>query len=198
MGNYLQSRVVGAYTTVFSMAVDGNNDILVSGQFGNQTDLGGGTIAGPGPNVITDGFLAKYSGALDGNGNTSLAWKWQTLIRGTTGTTSFSAASVAIDNQNNILMTGGCGGDRTFGSITLQNTSNFLAKYSTSGGCLWATQFAGSVYGSIAGPRWIVADSVGNPIITGAFAGTVGFGSHSMTSVGDNDVFLVNYNPNSP
>ncbi|MEM9024125.1 MAG: SprB repeat-containing protein, partial [Bacteroidota bacterium] len=61
------------------------------------------------------------------------------------------------------------------------------------GGWQWAASAGGS---SDADAAWqVVVDAAGNSFVTGAFSGTVNFGTATITAAGGTDVFLAKYNP---
>ena len=59
---------------------------------------------------------------------------------------------------------------------------------------IWSGSFAGSFQG-VPGDA-VAVDSAGNSIITGFFQGLIDFGSGSLSSAGDNDIFLAKFNSN--
>lgn len=140
-----------------SITVDPNGFIYVAGFFEADTVIFG-------QNVLTNIgasksiFIVKY----DSNGNAI----WATSIRGFTIGTSLSISS---DNNGDVYVTGYFTNEILFDSITLTsptitNADLFIAKYSSSGNCLWAHSFTGS---SEDYPLSIANDIDDNVVITG-------------------------------
>src|SRR5436309_2944735 len=157
------------------MAVDSTGDMVVEGTFRSQIDLGHGVVSGT--SYDSDSFVVKYSGA-------DLSWKWQALIL---GNGSAPASSLAIDGQNNVIITGSFYGSEHFGAQTLTNQSpqdGFVAKYSSAGAFNWAQQIASTLYTGYAVGQSVAVGSSGQPVVTGCFKGTATIGNQSLTSAG--------------
>ncbi len=99
--------------------------------------------------------------------------------------------SIAVDETGNIYTTGHFVGMARFGDITLTSAGQrdiFVIKQDSSGNVLWAQSFGGSnvddVYDGIS------VDAGGNVYTTGFFQGTANFGDFTLTSVGDEDIFV--------
>lgn len=87
-------------------------------------------------------------------------------------------------------MTGRFEGTATFGPYILESSGNsdiFLAKLGPDGNWLWAIKAGGAEndWG-----RAVGLDSAGNPWLSGAFSGNVGFGPYILSSSGLKDVFV--------
>lgn len=115
------------------------------------------------------------------------------------GTNSDNGRSVAIDNSGNVYATGYYNSASiTFGTTTFNNTGSYdiyLVKYDPNGNVLWARTAVGSSYNY----AYSVATDcgVGHVIITGAFGGTITFGSTTLTNTsGSADVFIAEYDAN--
>ena len=104
------------------------------------------------------------------------------------GTSSVDWANgVATDSSGNVYVAGD-----TFGGLDGTNAGSwdlFVVKYNSSGTKQWTKQFGTSTSDSANG---VATDSSGNVFVTG----TTGGGLDNNTSAGDNDVFLVKYDPN--
>src|SRR5438034_7005820 len=104
------------------------------------------------------------------------------------------ANAVAVDGGGNVLVTGYHSGPVKFGGGSLSSinggTDVFVAKYSSSGGYVWARSYGGS---SIDMPKAIAVDGSGNAVVIGYFQGTANYGGGSWTSVGGNDIFIAKY-----
>jgi hypothetical protein len=134
-----------------------------------------------GPTV--DVFLAKYSPS------GSPAWS-----RSIGGNASDSAKAVAVDSSGNVAVTGSqasSSADYGAGLLPSRGGSDiFVAKYSSSGGYLWAKTLGSTGSDSGAG---VATDGGGNVFVTGYFDLSVDFGVGSLTSAGSKDAFLVKY-----
>lgn len=104
--------------------------------------------------------------------------------------------SITIDENLSLYATGHFIQNASFGDITLTSTGNnpeiYLAKYDTSGNCLWAKGIYGSLYKSC---FEVGTDQNGDIYITGMYDGTVLFDDISLTTSGYFDIFLAKYNP---
>lgn len=101
---------------------------------------------------------------------------------------------VAADTGGNVLLTGFFAGTVDFGGVSLTSAGawdTFVAKFNASGNHIWSKRFGDA---SAQAGRSLVADAFGNVIAAGVFAGTVNFGGGSLTSAGQNDIFLVKLN----
>jgi hypothetical protein len=182
-GEPLWARTGGGYSTdeAMGVAVDDSGDIVVAGSFWSVAQFGTVQLTSAG---ITDIFVAKYTATGD------LVW----AVRAG-GSGSESVFGVAVDGDGGILVTGYFQGTTTIGTTTFvsQGVQDlFVAKFDTSGNSLWAR--------AAGGPEWdyaygIAIDGTGNTYITGTFAGTAQFGASTLTSAGQNDVFVAKYDP---
>lgn len=191
---------------VAGVEIDNANNIYVLGSFYDSVDYsiapGWQTmVAQPG---LADLLFAKYSS----NGN--LIWAKQLG-----GTSSDAATDIAIDNNNNIYLTGtffgtadydpGPGFDTltyiTAGPCSFQTPCTpdiFIAKYDTAGNHIWARQ-AGGINND--NPKNLVCDTHGNIFLSGTFVFNITFGiggpvTDTLTSIGTNDAFVAKYLPN--
>lgn len=112
--------------------------------------------------------------------------------------------AIAVDSQNNILVTGYISGSATFGNVTL-NTAGikfldmdlFVLKLDPSGNVLWVRQGARQAQPCVALGRAIGADAQGNVFVGGGFSATADFGRIRLTSRAGNapDGFLTKWSP---
>src|SRR5439155_6570795 len=104
------------------------------------------------------------------------------------------ANAVAVDGSGNVLVTGYYSGTVNFGGGSLSSTNGgtdiFVAKYSSSGGYLWAKSYGGT---GIDMAKAIAVDGSGNAVVTGYYQGTANYGGGSWTSAGGNDIFVAKY-----
>jgi hypothetical protein len=183
-GNCIWARQAGGnnFDYGFGIAVDGGGNSLVTGYFSGTAMFGGIQLIS---NGLKDIFIAKY----DTNGN--CLWAKQSG-----GTEDDIAYGIATDEDGNSFITGGFRNSLSFGTIRLVSYGSddiFIAKYDPNGNCLWAKQ-AGDTCGDIG--YSIAVDGNGNSYITGEFQRDGLFGTHSITSIGDYDIFTAKYDPN--
>ncbi len=113
---------------------------------------------------------------------------------------------VSFDNYNNVFIAGWMNGTATFGTIARTANSStadvFLAKFNNNlTTCAWALNFGGT--GSTANNicAGLSVDQENNPIITGQLYGTnanvnpLGTTALNLSSVGNNDCFVIKYKP---
>src|SRR5204862_1971023 len=142
------------------------------------------TPAGSGPTV--DGFVAEYS-----------ASGTPVFARGFGGDNSDSAESVAADSTGNVVVTGyqtSTSADYGGGQLSTRGGRDiFVAKYSPSGGYLWAKTIGGTGVDTGSG---VATDGAGNVYVTGDFSASTGggdCGGGALYWAGSLDVFLVKY-----
>ena len=185
-GNWLWAVTAGGTEddAGFRIAVDGSGNACLVGMFKNTATFGSQTLTASGD---FDVFVAK----LDPSGN----WLW---AAGAGGIHPDSGYGIALEDSGVVYVTGLFMGTATFGSHTLTasaddtNTDIFVARLDPSGNWLWATRAGGTDHD--AGFN-IVTDDSGNAWVTGVFARTATFGSHSLTAGGYYDVFVAKLNP---
>ncbi|MCB0577756.1 MAG: hypothetical protein KDD10_00400, partial [Phaeodactylibacter sp.] len=192
----------GAYQWAFSLgaigsdqggraiAVDGSDNVLVTGDFYGTADfdpgVGTAILSSAGD---SDAFVAKYS--------SSGAYLWAFSL----GDAGFDRGQgVAVDGSDNVLVTGTFQGTVDFdpGAGTVNYTSagwdGYLAKYSPAGTYLWAFPLGGT---SSDDGNGIAVDGSDNVLVTGRFVNTVDFdpasGLADLTSAGSGDIFLAKY-----
>jgi hypothetical protein len=104
---------------------------------------------------------------------------------------------VACDNAGNVYIAGKYEMNANFGGTTVPCAGNhdiYVAKYGPAGDFKWV-RTAGGTHGDYA--HAMTCDGAGNVYVTGEFEGTTTFSSGvSLTSSGDNDIFLAKYNTN--
>ncbi len=104
------------------------------------------------------------------------------------------AYDVSVDPSGNAYATGYFTGSASFGNITLTSSGSsdiFITKINSSGNYVWAIKAGGSATDR---GLSIQTDSAGNVYVTGFFNGTATFGTTSITSAGQQDVFVAKYN----
>ncbi len=162
----------------FGIEVDNAHNCYITGTFGNFANFGSHTIYGIGYNDV---FVAK----IDAYGN----WQWANWAA--SGTSDFGN-EIIIDNAGNSYIIGRFGQTIFFGSYSLALTTSgnadiFVAKIDADGNWLWARRAGGTLldYGS-----GITIDDAGFCYVTGNYKETATFGTYSLTSNGEGDIFL--------
>ncbi|GEM_PF-3582190 len=190
MGSYLWAKNFGGSGSDVGncVIVDSLENVYLAGYF-NNTLLGTGltTLISSGMN---DGLLLK----LDANGN----YLWGAKLGGAADDIS---RSIALDLANNLYVSGEFSGQTVFetntGTINLLSSGGkdvFLAKYDSSGFCIWANAIGGT---GNEGCGNLHLDIGGNVFIAGSYEGVVdfdaGIGLKNMTSLGSVDIFVTKY-----
>jgi hypothetical protein len=164
----------------FSVAVDGEQNVILAGQAAGEVDFGGGPVLQPGR---SSAFVVK----LDPCDNLI----WARRFAAITGD-SF-ASGVAVDADDNILLTGGFRSSIDFGGGPLANIGGlqtaFVVKLTPDGEHVWSRGATGH---DSQIPRDVVADEQGNVAISGSFRGELDFtgGAEPIANAGSEDVFV--------
>jgi hypothetical protein len=180
VGNlHMWSRGMGGTNTDNgrSVAVDGSNNVIVTGSFRNTGLFGGVGLVSAG---MTDIFVAKYDGA-------SGAHTWSQAYG---GTGADEGAEVGSDAADGVLMTGytsgtvdlGGGPEAGFGNVDIA-----LLRLDSAGAHQWSVH-TGSPFDD--GGASITTDTAGRAIASGSFFSTIDLGSGPMTSAGNIDTYI--------
>jgi hypothetical protein len=175
-----------------SIAIDVAGNVYTTGFFEGTVDFD------PGNDVFeltSSGSWDIFVLKLDASGN----FVWAVKMG---GTNVDAAYSIALDSQNNILITGAYGGTCDFdpGDDLLNFSSAgvwdiFIVKLSNNGDLIWAKSMGGAEpdYG-----RAIAVDLSGNIYLTGDYAGTVDFNPglavFNLSSPSPRDLFVCKLN----
>ena len=176
-GNWLWAVRAGGlwYDKGNDLALDGSGNAWLTGEFQDTASFGALTLNSSGESDI---FAAK----VDPDGN----WLWAARAG---GTEADSSRGIAIDGAGNAWLTGHFTGSAAFGALTLNSSGSedvFAAKLDSSGNWLWAVR-AGGVYWDYG--NCIALDGAGNAYLTGQFAGSAAFGTNTLSSNGQDDIF---------
>jgi hypothetical protein len=171
-----------------SVATDTSGNIVVVGSFKSQNIiLGSTTLTNSVATNVNDLFILKYDSAG--------TFQW---AKSPEGNGENNANSITTDVDGNIIVVGYFSiPNIIFGSDILNNFATsgqdmFIAKYNTSGTCIWAKS-AGGNYGDYA--ESVNIDVYGNIIVVGYFtSSTLAFGSTTLTNVssGNAEIFIAN------
>jgi hypothetical protein len=178
----------GGVNSAIGVTVDGEHNIIATGQYIGSVTFGGTTL--PSGGSSEELFLVKY----DSNGN--LLW-----AKAATGSFTVAGFNMATDNANNIYVTGlfghhNFGGNVSFGTTTLTSVGGgdiFIAKYDAAGNVVWAKRAGSSVTNNTDVGQDITTDSLGNSVVVGYFQGNADFDSIVLNSAGDRDIFIAKY-----
>lgn len=193
-GGVIYSQTYG--TTAFehptSVALTSSGDLIVVGYYIGDPNVGTGAVSASFGNK--DIFMVKYSGS------TGLAL-WAKFF-GSTG--DDLARSVAIDGDNNIVMTGSFRNTISFEGTDLTSSSGasdiFVAKFDANGNATFAKNYNSSLSStaiSVGIDKRNNCDGANGSdciFIVGAFSGSVDFGTGNHTSGGSTDAFVVKIN----
>jgi len=165
-----------------AITIESTNSIYVSGNFSETGYFSPYSITSFGG---LDIFVAK----IDSHGS----WLW---VAQAGGNGNDNCTAIANDSTGNCFVTGDFRGISTFGSYTIssnENTDVYVAKIDSNGNWLWVTQLVG---GNFNEGKGITTDSIGNCYVTGRFSGTSYFGTISLTSYGNSDIFVAKIDEN--
>jgi hypothetical protein len=159
-GNHVWSKGFGDPNAQYleDLRVDAAGDVIVSGGFMGNLDLGGGPLS-PSPVLYNpDFFLAKF----DPSGNN---------LWGRASTNRQNPTSVAVDGAGNVAFAGSFMFQADFGAGPVSagsNIPNFLARYDPSGQLIWAALYGVNNFAAVA------ADPAGNLLVGGSFSSDMG------------------------
>jgi hypothetical protein len=159
------------------IAVDSSGNVYVTGGFGGTATFGSTSLTSS--EYRDDIFVAKLSNIG--------AWQWAVKAG---GSSDDRGRGIAVDSSGNAYVTGYFAETATFGSTNLTSSGDvdiFVAELSSSGAWKWAVKAGGS---SSDFGHGIAVDSSGNAYVTGFFEGTASFGSTSLSSNGNEDIFV--------
>lgn len=180
-GTHLWSQRFGDTSSdaAYSVAIDPNQNIYVTGAFGVKIDFGGGTLMSAGSSDI---FIVKFDA---GGGH---LWS-----RRFGGTMPDYGRAVACSGTDAVTLAGGFQQTVDFGGGNLTSAGSddaFVVALSHAGTHRWSRRFgdvsADNAYG-------IAVDAGGSVLLTGNFAGTVDFGGGALVSAGGGDIFLAKF-----
>jgi uncharacterized repeat protein (TIGR01451 family) len=163
-----------------AIAVDKYGNCYVSGLFTNPISFENITLTGNGSSNF---FVAKY--------NSSGRVIWARTNRNA-GSSNYSTG-ISVDDANNVYVTGQFTNFILVGSNLLYSSGLediFIIKYDASGNVVWIKKDGGTEEETVEG---IVVDHEGNTVIAGLFAGTIHFGTDSLTSLGGEDAFIIKH-----
>lgn len=162
------------------VAVDGNGDIVLYGDYEISIDFGGGPM--PVVGGFSNGFVAK----LDSAGS----HLWSKRF----GNQGFRAGDVHVDAAGSVYISGAYSGTVDIGGGALPQSANgcvLAAKLDAAGGHVWSHGYpVQGGFGDLTAPG-VAVDSTGATLVAGSYGGQVDFGYGPLVSAGSNDAFLV-------
>ena len=164
----------------FSITSLNDGSVIITGDFDGIVAFGSTTLTSAGDSDI---FIAKL------NRDGSLAWATQAG-----GSAEDDGEGISSLPNGSSIITGEFEGQATFGNTTLTSAGNedvFVAKLNADGSFAWAKQAGGT--GDDEGEA-ISFFPDGSSIVTGEFEGQATFGSTTLTSAGDDDIFFAKLN----
>ncbi|MEP7124252.1 MAG: hypothetical protein ABJE95_25215 [Byssovorax sp.] len=178
-GKRLWSRVLGGEGAdrALGVAVNCDLEIVVTGWFMDDVDLGSGLVINAGGK---DAFVTVFSA--DGEG----LWS-----RGFGDEEDQLGNGVQVDGENNVVLTGAFGGTIDLGSGLLESAGGddvFVAELDSEGEPRWSKRLGGD--GEQIGTA-VAVDGGANVIVTGTFEGRLDVGGAPVVSAGGKDVFVV-------
>jgi hypothetical protein len=177
-GNWLWAKTAGGtgVSVGLGIALDSESNIDLTGSFWGPVTFG--------PITLTEyGNYDIFAAKLTNNGG----WLWAVSAG---GVDYDFGEDIAIDEENNIYLTGIFIETATFGPLLLTNASYteiFAAKLDSLGNFLWAVKAGGP------GIDWGVGidiDTNSNVYLTGMFFGDATFGSTTFTSNGSDEIYI--------
>jgi hypothetical protein len=197
-GNLIWARSIGGNAADLpeGLAVDSDNNIFVSGQFGGTADFDPGTGV---ENRVSAGGQDIFLLKLDANGD----FDWVFTTGSNLGET---ARGIAVNNNDEIIMTGYFRGtvdfDPGLGTNNLTSAGGaadiFILKLDNAGNFISTYQLAGP--GDQDGFD-VVTDNLDNIYVTGYFQQSTEFNPNGpstiVTSEGGNDIFVLKISPSN-
>lgn len=174
------------YARAYGIGSDAAGNIYITGYYGygSAVSFDGFTLQSYGE---TDMFLVKY----DNDGNVQWANR-------SGGSDSDAAQAIHVDPNGNCYITGSFLNEADFGGVTLVSGNPayqeiFVAKYASTGDCVWANYALVPYAGNYASGKDIAADPLGNVYITGYYQYSLSFASDTLSNTGNPGLFFAKY-----
>ncbi len=168
------------YCQVSSLKHDKSGNLYVAGSFSSRLDVADTTLISKG---YTDAFLLKYTaeGKLSWSRNFG-SWYYD------------YANHVNVDNLGGAIITGLLGAGMAVDSLVMEPVSKensaLVIQFSPEGKAIWGDYISGTGRNFSKGS---VIDKTGNLYFTGSFRNSFEKGGKTMTSLGDQDIFLAKF-----
>jgi len=180
-GTWLWAKKVDGTRTNYgnAIAINDQDDVYLSGTYNLNATFGTTTLSESDSSNI---YLAKMN--KDGN------WLW---AKKTDNAIHSHNSAIVVDRQGNAYLSSNTLITTTVttpSSTTTYSVSGFfLAKADPNGNWLWSEK-ASEGYPAGSTPSSIAVDALDYAYVTGGFQGTVAFGSTTLTSAGQYDIFI--------
>ncbi|MBW2735199.1 MAG: hypothetical protein JRH20_22685 [Deltaproteobacteria bacterium] len=167
---------------VRGLAIDTDGNITLAGSFEGTVDLGGGSVTSTGQEDI---FVTSFS--------STGAHRWQQALGGASSDFGYS---VAVDASGNVTLIGSFQGTAFLGdaqAISKGKDDIFVTSFSSTGVHRWQSALGGT------GLDWassVAVDTSGNVYLAGKFRETADLGGGSVTSRGQDDIFVTSFASN--
>ncbi len=173
-GNVLWVKTMGGPNIDLggNIELDGFGNIYTTGYFQDTAYFGSTMITN---GIKKSWYLAKY------NNNGILKW-----VKQANATSAIDYGEISSDHDGNVYTVGSFSDTVTFGAymVTAATASDmFITRYDSSGVCLGVRQISNSIPGN-------VLSNSGFAYVVGNFNSSVSFGNTTLTSFGQQDVFL--------
>lgn len=182
-GAHIWSKAIGGTgsDTPVAVATDNGTNVIVTGQFQNTVNFGGGPLTAVGIDI----FVAKYNGS-------DSSFQWSKRF-GDGGNQSVSGTSV--DPGDNVVVSGNYSGTLNLGGGPMNAPGGgaaFLAKYSTTGDYVFSKSIGTATLG---GPTssGLAVNSIGELVLIGNVSAGTDFGGGILWGSGGRDPFVVKY-----
>jgi hypothetical protein len=161
------------------VAADNSGNVIATGTFDDDVDLGGGLMATAGDDDV---YLVKFDAA----GN----HLWSDSFGGPGNETMRGGKTVTTDASGNVVLTGAFMESIDFGGgVLTANTFSdvFIAEIDTAGNHLWSNRYGGESHQL---SEAVAVTTTGDIVVTGRFVNDIDFGGGLLTSAGGKDIFL--------
>jgi hypothetical protein len=179
LGHFSSKKFGDASTQIATdLTIDDGDNVIITGYYQGTVNFGGSLFTSAGS---YDMFLAKFT--------SGLAHTWSKSF-GDAGGSQFGSG-VSTDGAESVYLCGYYTGTVNFGGSTLTGLGSndiCVAKFNSAGTHQWSKTF-GDANNNVA--YRISASPAGDVYITGFFVGAVNFGGGALTSLGNEDMFLV-------
>lgn len=177
IGTCIWAKKAGAFATssAMSITIDQNQDLIICGSFYSTANFDTTTIISNGQSDI---FIAKI--------NSSGVWQW---VKSFGGSSYDSGNQIFADADNNLYLTGTSVGTFMLDTCQINGIGGydaFVAKFSTSGTCLWVKNTLG--IGNEKGTCITVSPS-GTIYIGGVYSGDPIVFNDTLNSIGQIDEY---------
>jgi hypothetical protein len=181
-GHHLWSRNFGNTSPQWAngVAIDGSNNMIMTGNFYGTVDFGGGALTSEGEQDI---YLVKFDAA----GNHIWSDRFGTVDE------QQHAIKVATDGSDNVILTGEFEGTVDFGGGGITSAGSYdvyVAKFDAAGNHMWSQCFGDT---SVQWGRGVATDGNGNVIVAGTSNGSIDFGGGVLSHGGGEDAFVASF-----